>query len=186
MRSKSTATHSADIQPNATLQDEDLAKIQGESFDCFDINLDTIPESQAAALAEKMLSMMSLVTLGETPPVLPSLQAQDQINSPVLHEAPPQEPPVPEVSLHETQFQEIPLDLAPVKQENVDEDDRATLSPPSRPVSVDLKSESSLSVLDDSIALSQSCAPTQERPSAATDLILCATVMSASKKVTTV
>jgi hypothetical protein len=128
-----------------------------ESFDCFDVNLDTLPVSQAAALAEQMLAMMSAITLGKPPILAPPPQEQQQISTSTPQDTEPY--------------------LSRVKQEDEDEDDRATLSPLSLSDAEDVKEE------PETVALSQSFAPTQERRSTETNPILCATVMTLTKKV---
>ncbi|KAF9358604.1 BRCA1-associated RING domain protein 1 [Mortierella sp. NVP85] len=145
-----------DRQPSVAPRAGGTVDIMRESIDCFDVNLDTLPASQAAALAEQMLAMMSVITLGEPLILAPPPQEQQQISTSTPLDTEP--------------------DLSRVKQEDKDDDDRETLSPPSLSDAEDVKEE------PETVASSQSFAPTQERRSMETNPILCATVMTLTKK----
>ncbi|KAF9209886.1 hypothetical protein BGZ49_010416 [Haplosporangium sp. Z 27] len=127
-------------------------------IDCFDVNLDTISAQEAALLAESMMSMMSSVTLNDM--FLPSAQANVQNKS----------------RSHSVSRQP---DLSKVKLE--DKDDRSLLTPsPDLQVSlVEPKLETSLDLQDTEFA---DCCPTQEPLSKETNVIICGTFLSSTKK----
>ncbi|KAI7824706.1 hypothetical protein BC939DRAFT_449799 [Gamsiella multidivaricata] len=152
-------------QPN----DEALPQNQASEFDMdidsFDVNLDTIPHSQAALLAEKMISMIYLVTLDET------------IIRPT---APIPEAPRPQIRLRQKQEDSQP-DSRRVKQEQDDDNVRLTptLQDQLNPV---IPKQEPASTTADPGASADTCPPTQSPSSKETNVILCATFMSPSKK----
>ncbi|KAG0007149.1 Breast cancer 1, early onset [Modicella reniformis] len=156
------AARGVDTQPSVAQQDES-ANTLSKGIDCFDVNLDTLSEPQAAALAEKMMSMMSLVPMSEAPLPL----------SLPLH---PKHPPDLLLS-RDTQ-----LELPGVQEENERDNKESTRAPVNQSYSVEGNEDPKRVAPHPWDELSQSCIPTQERPSEATDLILCATAMSSLKK----
>ncbi|KAF8939434.1 hypothetical protein BGZ58_009789 [Dissophora ornata] len=133
-------------------------------LECFDEDLDEMSASQAAQLAEKMISLMSLAEPSDPAPILSS--------------------PTPTQSLISGIQCDLRPELTKIKLEDMDECivDQSKRSTQARPKLSALNAGSLPVVTADQKALEDIFGPTQEAPSRETDMILCGTLMSATKK----
>ncbi|KAI8605988.1 hypothetical protein EDD21DRAFT_362228 [Dissophora ornata] len=133
-------------------------------LECFDEDLDEMSASQAAQLAEKMISLMSLAEPSDPAPILSS--------------------PTPTQSLISGIQCDLRPELTKIKLEDMDECivDQSKRSIQARPKLSALNAGSLPVVTADQKALEDIFGPTQEAPSRETDMILCGTLMSATKK----
>ncbi|KAI1318181.1 Breast cancer 1, early onset [Mortierella claussenii] len=164
----------------------------GMDLNCFDVDLDTLSSEQAAQLAERMLSMMSLISL-EGLGLAPEEQLASSIALPTsgtksqpafTSATSPTHASATHISSQRTlQLSQPRNDKMPkVKQEVEDDSGRPHSSHKSRQGEPKVKAEPSSQRPFALEATPFDSLPTQESPSMETNVSLCGTFMSAQKK----